>query len=59
MGTYLLEEAEGFEPSVPVKGLRFSRPAPSTTQPRFLLIDFGYDSICTLNCKYVVLYIHK
>jgi hypothetical protein len=31
-----MEEAVGFEPTVPVRGRRFSRPEPSTARPHFL-----------------------
>ena len=33
-----MAEAVGFEPTIPVRVCRFSRPVPSTARPRFLLL---------------------
>src|SRR6266700_1199040 len=37
-----LAEREGFEPPIPVKVCRFSRPVPSTARPPLRLLQFYY-----------------
>ena len=43
-------EAGGFEPPVPLRILRFSRPVPSTTQPRLHLYPLKADCGPEGNC---------
>ena len=44
VGLALMAEREGFEPPIPVKVCRFSRPEPSTTRPPLRLLQFYYST---------------
>src|SRR6267143_1355049 len=48
-----LAESEGFEPSIPVKVCRFSRPVPSTARPTLRLIQFYYTQHIKVDAKRV------
>src|ERR1700690_1467397 len=45
-------ESEGFEPPIPFRVCRFSRPVPSTTRPTLRLVQFYYSlQFCWTGCR--------
>jgi hypothetical protein len=48
-----MAESEGFEPPIPVKVCRFSRPVPSTARPTLRLLQFYYTQQIRVDAKRV------
>ena len=57
-----MAEREGFEPSVPVRIQRFSRPSPSTTQPSLRCLSLNihpFDGKAKIFCVFFEFFLKK